>query len=146
FTVAQRFARARAFGGRRFRRRRGARLRALGPRRAGVMQHLLERQVEQVPRAAVVHHDLAGRGQDRLHGLDVEALARHRRRLRILGEHLLEARRLALGIGDHALLVALGLLLQARRRAARARNDIVGIGLAFVLLAFTVLAGLDRVV
>src|SRR6185503_15102859 len=66
--------------------------------------------------------------------------------LRILGEHLLEARRLALGIGDHALLVALGLLLQARRRAARARHHIVRIGLALVLLAFAVLAGLDRVV
>src|SRR5688572_20546683 len=138
--VAQRLAGARRVGRRL---RRGARRRRLGARRARVLHDLVERQVEQVPAAAVVHHDLAGRGEHRLHGLDVDALARHRRRLGVLGEHLLEARGVALGVGDHALAVALRLLAEPRRSAARARDDVVGVGLALVFLPLAVLAGLD---
>src|SRR6266581_2661929 len=127
--VAERLARARP-GIRR--RRLGGPLRGLrlGERpRARLLHDLVERQVQQAAGAAVVHHDLVGRGQDLLHGVDVDALAGDGRRLRVLGEHLLEARGVALGARDHALLVALGLLQQARRRAARARNDVVRIGL-----------------
>src|SRR5260221_2574474 len=96
---AQRVARARA------RRRRGVAARALRRRRLGerrraaLLHDLVERQVEQVARAAIVHHDLVGRGQDLLQGLEVDALARHRRRLGVFGQHLPEARGGALGGG-----------------------------------------------
>src|SRR3954464_3683923 len=146
--IAQRVARARP-GVRRGRRLarplRGLRLGRIR-RAARLVPQLLERQHEEIARAAVVEHHLVGGGQDLAHRVDVDALARHLRRLRVLGEHLAEARRVALGVGDHALLVALGLLLQARGRAARARDHVVGVRLAFVLLALAVLAGLHRVV
>ena len=35
--------------------------------------------------------------------VDVQAVARDRRRLLVLGQHLAEARRIALGLRDHAL-------------------------------------------
>jgi hypothetical protein len=66
--------------------------------------------------------------------------------LAVLGEHLAEARGLALGRGDHALLVAVGFLHQAGGRTFGLRDHVVGVGLAFVLLALAVLAGLDRIV
>src|SRR5258706_4193861 len=146
--VAQRLARARRGLGRRgLRRRRPLRgLRLGGQRGAALLHQLVERQVEDVAGAAVVHHDLVGRGQHLLDRLEVDALAGHGRRLRVLGEHLLEARGVALGAGDDALLVALGLLLQARSVAAGARDHVVGVGLALVLLLLAVLAGLHRVV
>src|SRR5687768_4908306 len=107
--VSQRFPRPRPRFGRRLGGR-GARRSAFA-RRAGALHQLVERQVKQVPRAAVVHHDLAGRSEDRLHGLDVDALARHRRRFGVLGQYLPEAGSVALGVGDDALAVALRLLL-----------------------------------
>jgi hypothetical protein len=119
------------------------------PRRrlpARALHQAIERQIEQVAAAAVVHHDLAGRGEHLLHGLYVDAFARHRGRLGVLGEHLAEARGIALGARDHALAVAVGLLLQARGGAARARDHVVGVGLALVLLALAVLAGFHRIV
>jgi hypothetical protein len=47
---------------------------------------------------------------------------------------------------DHARLVALGFLAQARRRALRLRDHVVGVGLAFVLRTLAVGARLERVV
>src|SRR5688572_14282704 len=76
-TVTQRLPRARSRLARR--RRLGGLLRGLrlGERRAaGLLHDLVERQVEQVPRAAVVHHDLVGRRQHLAHGVDVDPLAR----------------------------------------------------------------------
>ena len=59
----------------------------------------------------VLRHDL-------LHRLDVEPVARHLRRLVVLGDDLAEARGIALRLLDHALPVALGLLVS---RAAMPR-------------------------
>src|SRR5260221_7081085 len=143
---AQRVARARARLRRRLAARALRRLRFGERRRAALLHDLVERQVEQVARAAIVHHDLVGRGQDLLHGLDVDALARHRRRLGVFRHHLPEARGVALGCGDDPAAVALRLLLQARGGAARLRNDVVGVGLALVHLALAVLARLDCIV
>ena len=56
-----------------------------------------------------------------------------------------EARRVALG-ALHDLACSRRLPDQARRHAARLRHDVVGVGLALVLLPLAVLAGLDRVV
>src|SRR5581483_9519815 len=56
------------------------------------------------------------------------------------------ARGLALGVGHHALAIAVGLLGEARRRAARLGHHVVVIGLALVLLALQVLLGAHRVV
>src|SRR5574341_1965588 len=108
--AAQCVARARACVRRRRRLGRGA-LRGLGlaqPGDARLLHQLVERQVQEVPAALVVDDDLRGRGQDLLQGLDVDALARHGRRLRVLGEHLAETRGFAHGIGDDARLVAIG--------------------------------------
>src|SRR6185503_10365309 len=112
---------------------RGLRL-GLGRRAARLLHQLVERQHQEVARAAVIEHHLVGRRQDLAHRVDVDALARHLRRLRVFGEHLAKARRVAFGIRDHALLVAFRLLLQARGRAARARDHVVRIRLALVLL------------
>src|SRR6266436_4914983 len=76
--VAQRLARARAGLGRRG--RLALALRGLGFGRrggAGLLHELLERQHQEVAAAAVVHHDLARRGEDLAHRVDVDALARH---------------------------------------------------------------------
>src|SRR5579859_5993923 len=75
--VAQRLARARARVG--WRRRLALALRGLCFGRvhaaARLLHELLERQHEQIAGAAVVHHDLAGRGENLAHGVDVDALA-----------------------------------------------------------------------
>src|SRR5688572_19330275 len=63
FAAAQRLARARPGILRRLGRRGARRGRAALGAGGGALHQLLERQVQQVPRAAVVHHDLAGRGE-----------------------------------------------------------------------------------
>ena len=67
-------------------------------------------------------------------------------RLVVFGDDLTKAAGVAFGALDHALAVAFRFLIQPRRRAARPRNHVVGIGLAFVLLALAVLPGFHRVV
>ncbi len=81
-----------------------------------------------------------------LHRLDIHPVAHHLRCLVVFGQHLLEAARLAFGIGQHALAVALRLFLQARGGAARLRHHVVEVRLAFALLPLQVLLRLDRVI
>ncbi len=78
--------------------------------------------------------------------VEVEALARDRGRLVVFDQDLLEAARVAFRFLNDARVVTVGFLQQPRRQAARAGDDVVGVGLALVLLPFAVLARLDRVV
>ena len=59
---------------------------------------------------------------------------------------LAEARGIALGGGNQALLVTFGLLQQPGRRTMGLGDHVVGVGLAFVFLPFLVLTGFHRVV
>ena len=80
---------------------------------------------------------------DLLHRVDVQAVARHRGRLLVLGQHRAEALRHRPRPARSRARVALGLLAQARRRALRLGDHVAGVGLAFVLEAVAVGAGLD---
>src|ERR1051325_6475545 len=144
--ITQALARARTGlgGGRVIGPLRRLRVRRCAARR--LLQELLERPEQQVARATVVHHHFVVGGEDLAHGVDIDPLARHLRCLGVFREHLAEARRLAFRVGDNALLVAFGFLLQARGRAARARYHVIGVGLAFVLLALAILVRLHRVI
>ena len=86
---------------------------------------LVERQEghDALPGLAV-DDDLVGAAQHALHGLEIHALARHVGRLLVFLVDLEEARRLAGGLGDGLLLVALGGLQDALGLAARLRNDL----------------------
>ena len=91
--------------------------------------------------ALLVDQDLARVAEHRLHHVEIQAVARHRRAPSLYSTRICaEARRVALGaLRRRSALVAVRLLDQPRRRAARARHDVVGVGLAFVLLALAVL-------
>ena len=78
-------------------------------------------------------HELVGVSEHMLHGLQIDALARHVRRRFVGLINLQEARALALGFGDGLFLVAFSILHDLRRPAARIGNDAIGIGLGFVL-------------
>src|SRR5690606_19030145 len=133
-------------GAARRRRRRGAG--RLLPRRirrdggAGRAHQLVEREVQQAATLAAVHHDLRRVGEDLLHGLDVQALARDLRRLLVFLEHLQEARGVTLGARHRARAVALGLLLEPRRHTLRPRDHVVRIGDTLVDQALAVLGRL----
>ena len=68
----------------------------------------------------------------------IDALAGHIGRLLVFLVDLQEARRLALGLGDRLLLVALGALQNALGLAARLRHDLLGVGKCLVLQALLV--------
>ncbi len=110
------------------------------------LHQLVERQIEQIVAALLVDQHFARVAHDLLHGVDIQAVARDARRLVVFRDDLAEAAGIALRAFDHALLVAFGLLVQARRRALGLRHDVVGIGLAFVFLALAVLPGFYRIV
>ena len=111
------------------------------------LHQFIERQVDQVVAAAfLIHQYLGGVGQDLLHGILIKAFASHLGGFAVLRQHLLESRRLALGVGDHPLLIAEGFLMQTRGHTACLGDDIVGIGLTFVLEPLAILAGLDGVI
>jgi hypothetical protein len=112
----------------------------------GHLHELVEGQIEQVAALLVIDEHLGGAGHDLLHGVLIQPFAGDLGRLGVFHQDLLEAGGVALGLGDHALLVAVGLLEQAGGDTARLGNHVVGVGLAFVLEAFPVLAGLHRVV
>ncbi len=156
FAAAQRFARpARVERDRRLGRgrrrlprcRRIRRAAGRACRRGALLDQLVERQVEQAVAAGLlVDQHLARVADDRLHHVEVEALARDARRLRVLDQDLPEARGVALGSLHDLGLVAVRFLDQPRRVAAGARHDVVGVRLALVAEALAVLAGLHRVV
>ena len=68
-----------------------------------------------------------------LHGLQVDALARHVRRRLVGFVNLKEPRTLTLGFGDRLLLVTFSGLHDLRPSPARIGNDAIGVGLGFVL-------------
>ena len=113
--------------------------------RGGLLQKPVERQLQQAGVVACVDHDLGDVRIDLAHGVDVEPLARHLRRLLVLDQLTREAIGVALGLRDHSRLVAFGFLAQARRGSLRLRNLRAGVGLPFLLQAVAVLAGLERV-
>ena len=82
---------------------------------------------------AAVIDQLLGTAEDPLHRLQINSLPRHVGRLLVFVIDLLEARALALGLGDRLLLVAFGDLQDLRGASARVGNDAVGIGLRLVL-------------
>src|SRR6185503_9340050 len=103
-------------------RRRSVRRRLLPRRRQRAALHeLIERQVQQVVAALRVDQHFRGGLQYLFQGFDVDALARHGRRLLILGEDLREPVGLALGIGNDLSPIRLGILPAPRRFAARSR-------------------------
>ncbi len=79
------------------------------------------------------------------HGFEIDALARHFRRLLILLIDLVEPRRLAGRLGHRLQAIAFRLLQNGRRLAARGRDDIVGIGLRFIAHAVCILLRRDHV-
>src|SRR5690606_1669104 len=115
--------RRRGRGGRRLLSRRVGRYRG-----AGRPHQLVEREIKQVVALAAVDQHLRRIGEDLLHGLDVQALARDTRGLLVFLEHLHEALGIALGARDRARAVALGLLLEPGRHTLRPRHDVVGVG------------------
>ena len=60
-------------------------------------------------------------------------------------KHLIEPRGLALREREHLLPVRLGVEQLLRGLAARARHDVVAVGLRILLIALAVLVGLDRI-
>jgi hypothetical protein len=112
----------------------------------GQLHELVEGQIEQVAALLVIDEHLGGAGHDLLHGVLIQTFPGNLGRLGVFHQDLLEAGGIALGLGYHALLVAVGFLDQAGGDTARLGNHVVGVGLAFVLEAFPVLAGLHGVV
>src|SRR5690606_14319093 len=107
---------------------------------------LVERQVQQVVAVLGVDHDLAGSREDLLHGLEIHAFAHDVGSLLVFGQDAGEARGVTAGVAQDLGLVAFGLFGHAGSLAARHGDDLVGIGLPFVDLAFAILACLDGVV
>ena len=146
-------SRARAGSSGRIGRRRGrARGRELGcgrrrdGGRSALLEQLVERQIEEIAAGLLVDQHLARVAEHHLHGVDVEALAGDSGRLRVFGEDLPEARRVAFRPLHDRGEVAVRFFEEPRRVAARARHDVVGIRLSFVAEAVAVLARLHRVV
>ena len=111
-----------------------------------MLDQLVQWQVKQIRVAATVDQHLADVGVDLLHRVDVQPVARHGRRLLVLDQHAGEALRIALGLCNHARLVAFGFFTQPRGRALRFRDHVVGVGLAFVLEPLAIGARLEGVV
>ena len=103
---------------------------------------LVERQERHDALAALaVEDDLLGAAQHTLHGLQVQTLARHLRRLLVFLVDFEEARRLSRRLGDRLLLIALGRLQDALSFAPRLGDDLVGVGERLVLQALPVGTG-----
>ncbi|MNS68741.1 hypothetical protein D3C72_1020280 [compost metagenome] len=81
-----------------------------------------------------------------LHRFQVHAIARDDWRLLVLDQHLLEARSITCRVLGHHRAVRGCFLHQAESGTAGFWNDVVGVSLAFILLAFAVLACLDGIV
>jgi hypothetical protein len=113
---------------------------------AGLLQQPIERQVQQVRTTAALDHDLADVRVHRLHRFEVQAVARDRGRLLVLGQHRTEALRITLGLGGDRGAMRFGLLAQARGCTLRLRNLVGRIGLTFILQPVTVGAGLEGIV
>ena len=104
-------------------------------RRRTPRRQFVERQIGHdalAGRAAVIDQ-LFGAVEDALHGLEIDALARHVLGLGIFVIDLEEAGALAARLGDRLLLVAFGNLQNLRGASLGVRNDAVGIGLRLVL-------------
>ncbi len=100
---------------------------------------LVEREVRHDALAGLaVDNHLVSAAHHAFHRLEEDALARHLRRLLVFVEHLEEARRLALRLGDRLLLEAFGGLQDALGFTARFRHHLVGVGERFVLQALLV--------
>jgi len=93
-----------------------------------------------------VDNHLADTAVDLLHGVNVHTVARHLRRLLVLGQNGLEALRITFGLRHDAILVGLRLFLQTRSRAGGARNHIVGISLGLIFGTLTLLTGFEHIV
>src|SRR5689334_11296285 len=76
----------------------------------GLLDQLVDREVEQALPALLVDDHLARGPEDLLHRLEVHALARDLRGALVFAEDQAEARRVALRGGDDTLAVAVGLL------------------------------------
>ena len=112
------------------------RLLLAGRRRRTARRQFAERQIRHdalCRTVAAVIDQLLGTAENPLHRLEINSLPRHVGRLLVFVVDLLEARALALGLGDRLFLVTFGDLQDLRGAAARVGNDAVGIGLRLVL-------------
>ena len=111
-----------------------------------MLHQFVQGQIQQITATAGVNHHLADIGVELGHGVDVHPVARHARRFLVLGQDAAEALAITFGLGDNTGPVAFSLFRKSRSGTAGLRNDVVGIGLPFVLQALPVGPGLERIV